>query len=269
MGYHLIAYFENQDGAGVRTELAALSDPFTNLFPLGTADEFRVHPDFNEVLGVYLGLEQTVDVSADLFFPTSRKLYGIERFSLPFINDGAEPTSPPLFNDFRPHPIVVPGGDRLKLFSVNNPGAAADQFGVVFMGKNVAPVDPKGGFWSRFTTAASAMNVNTWNRRPLVADETLQEIEYEILGIDPGAGSTSAIAVRLDDGRQVNRPGVIAKDDVNDEVHDAFKKPGSWGVLGHHSTDKPVVSEWLVDAADNEAQELYLYLRPVGGRRLA
>lgn len=268
MGYHLTAYFENQDGAGARTELAALADPFTNLFPT-SGDEIRIAPDFNEILGVYLGLEQTVDTSADLVAPSFRKKYGVERISLPAINDGAEPTSPPLFNDFRPNPYMVDGGERLKLFTINNPGAATDQFAVLFMGKAVQPVDPKGGFWTRFTTAASAMNVNTWNQRALVADEVLEEIDYEILGIDPGAGSTSAIAVRLDDGRQVNRPGVIAKDDVNDEVHDAFKRPGGWGVLGHHSLDKPVRSEWLVDAADNEAQELYLYLRPTRGRKLA
>lgn len=267
MPFHLIAYFENQDGAAARQPLAALADPFTNLFPLGTADEFRVHADYNEILGAYLGLEQTVDTSADLSFPGMKKLLGIDRLSLPELNDGAEPTSPPLFNDFRAHPIAVPAAERLTLNTINNPGAAADQFGVVWMGKGVAPVDPRGGFWTRFTTAAAAMTANTWNRRALVADETLQETEYEILGINPGAGSTSAIAVRLDDGRVPNRPGVIAKDDVNDEVHDAFKKPGGWGVLGHHSTDKPVVSEWLVDAADNEAQELYLYLRPTGRAR--
>lgn len=266
MPFHLATYFENQDGAAARTELAALADPFTGLFT-ANGDELRIPAGFNEVLGVYLGLEQTVDTSADLQSPGFRSRYGVDRFSIPEINDGAEPGSPPGFNDFRPHPLILSPGDRMRLFTINNPGAATDQFGVLWMGSGVAPVDPRGGFWTRCTTAAAAMNVNTWNSRPLVFDETLPDAEYEVLGINPGAGTTSGIAVRLEFPGQIHRPGVPAKDDVNDEVHDAFKKPGGWGVLGRFSTDAPPRSEWLVDAADNEAQELYLFLRKAGGAR--
>lgn len=260
MGVHIAGFFENQDGAGTEQNLAALSDPLSQMYAT-SGDDLRVHGSYRYISGVYAGLDQTVAARARLVSEGLRTRYG--QAFIPEINSGAEPGSPQIFNDWRMNPLELDAGEILNVQTVNNPAAAADQFVMLWMSDGrVQPMDPTGGFWVRATTAASAMTANTWNARSLTLDTNLKTGRYHVLGAD--GISTSAIALRLAFEGQVNKPGVLARDAQTDIRHRSFEVPGQWGVLGEFHTNNLPVAEFLVDAADNEAQELRLFVRRVG-----
>jgi hypothetical protein len=224
-------------------------------------DDLRVHGSYRYVSGVYAGVENTVNPRARLVSEGIRREYG--QVFIPEINASTapgEPNSPAKFNDWRLHPIALDPGETLNAQTVNNPAAATDQFVLLWMTDGqIRPVDPAGGFWTRWTTAASAMTANTWNARALTPDTNLQTGTYEVLGAQ--CRSTTAITARFAFEGQTNKPGVLGTDAEADVPYRAFELPGSWGSFGQFHTNNPPTLELLADAADNEAQEVRLFVR--------
>lgn len=260
MPVHVAAFVENQDGAGTLQNLAALSDPLTQEIQINNTDFMRVHAKLPFIAGVQLQLDHTVEPRARLVAPSFRTMYGRVGIELPFIGSGPEPDGTnPLFNDYRFNPIKLEAGENLSLETVNNPGAADFQYGVVwFSSGKIAPVDPDGGYWARFTTTAAALTANTFGSRALTADEDLTAKRYACLGAR--VVSTSLVTSRLQFPDQSFRPGVMGVDARADRTHPAFQ-PGAWGVLGEFTPTNLPAIEPLVDAADNESQIVDLYIK--------
>lgn len=260
---HVIVFFENQDAGGVLQNLAALVDPLAGqVFPLQDADTFRMDPNLRYIVGIHAHVDQTVQARCELRATSFRQSYGRTSLEVPLLAATAEPASPPVHNDLRSRPIVLQPGDLLNCLTDNNPAAATDQFVVLRMADGpIQPVDPTGGYWAPFTTAASAMTPNTWNARALVAREALLPGEYEVLA--GRALSTSAIAARLALAQGDNfRPPIGCADARSDLPH-VVDLPGQHGVLGRFRHDNLPTLELLVDAADNEVQVVDLFIRKV------
>lgn len=258
---HTVAYFENQDGAGAITELAALDDPLSEEFVV-SGDNITMNAAYPFIVGVYAGLDHTVEPRARLVHEPwrAKELLGRDFFEIPELNSGAEPGSPPKYNDYRHTPIRVVTDRALQFESVNNPIAVADQFALVQMSDGpVAPVDPRGGFWIRAVTAASAMTVNTWNRRVLTLDDDVYPGTYDLLGFR--GISTSLIALAPMPAGQTNHLAFLGRDLRADLPHPAFE-PGAWGTIATFRHDRVPPFKFLVDAADNEIQVVDLFLKP-------
>lgn len=263
MAYHLGAWWESQDGAGTEQELAAITDT-AQILQVDSTDFIRVPGKYRHIAGVYVGLDATVDPRARLQSPSLDERYGRDQAFLPWINSGAEPGSPARFNDFRARPIELVAGELLRVMQVNNPAAAAGQVVVPFFADGpIQPVDPSGGFWVRATTAASAMSTGQWNLRAPTLATALRTGWYDVLAAK--MQSDSAIAARFIFEGQTNRPGVLGCDDETDVPYRAFEVPGQFGVLGRFHTNNLPGTEWLVNAADNEAQQMLWYVRPASG----
>lgn len=265
---HVIAFFENQDGAGASTELAALVDTVTpGVFPLQDADTIRVDPTLRFVVGIHAHVDQTAAASAELQATSFRERYKRTRLAIPRLSATAEPASPPAINDLRSRPIELRGGDLLRCYTVNNPAAATDQFVVLNMADGpVAPVEPgPNAFWLPCTTTASAFTANAWNARQLATAEALLPGQYEVLG--GRCQSTSAIAARLNLALGDNYHPPIAACDARSDITAPMFEPGQMGVLGRFNHDNLPVVEVLADAADNEIQYVDLLVRPVSGAR--
>lgn len=260
---HLTAYLENLDGGGALNALTPVNDTLSPLFQVVNTDFLRVPGEAPFIAGVYGSGDATVQPRARLLEASFRDTYKRQALEIPMLSPTAEPGSPPIFNDYRMDPIKLKPSNLLSYELLQNPAAAVDEVAVIFATDGpVQPVDPKGGYWARFLTTATAMTANIWNNRALTQDENLDGGRYEVLGMR--ALSTSLIAARLSFTNQVHRPGVLGADARGDVPHPSFATPGLWGVLGNFHTDSLPTVDFLVDAADNEAQPVDLYIRRIG-----
>lgn len=260
MASHVTVFYQSVDGAGALAALNALSDPYVQLFqPVGTT-YLRVPGEFTGLAGAYCVVDATVQPRARVVAPSLRDTYGRTGIELSSLASTQIPLATQLpFNDFRRDPIRLRPSESLSIETLNDPASAAKQYAVLFMSNGpVQAIDPVGGYWVRFITAASAMTANTWNNRTLSSDETLAPGKYDVLGLR--AFSTTGLAVRLAFTGQVNRPGATCSPTRASVPADAFL-PGAWGVLGTFDTDTLPSADFLVNAADNEVQVVDLYVR--------
>lgn len=252
MPYHLAAFVENVD------------QTLDNITPLPddvlatNGDDLIIGDRYTTIFGVWAGstsAERARIVAASL---RAKVLPDIQP-----INAGPEPTYPdPKFHDLRECPIVVEPSERLN-FQVENDGAGAaeDIFGLLFLGSG-APSKASGKWMPvRATTAASAMTANVWNLRSITLAQSLPPGTYELGGVR--ATSTSLVAVRAVFPGQVERPGALGADGDADQTLEVFRR-GNLGVWGTFKHDQLPQFQFLVDAADNEAQQLILDIRKVG-----
>lgn len=265
---HVAGFFENIDQGGTKQNLAALVDTLAPAIMKAEATDYLiVDPRLRFIAAGYVHADATVQPRATLVAPSMKTRYnGITELEVPTLASTAEPATPAVFNDWRANPIELDGGERLSLEMNANPAAAADQFGLfVFSDGPVSAVDPRGGYWHRFTTAASALTANGWNSRSLTASQTLKKGRYEVLAGKAISTSLVGLGGRLNFplGDQF-RPPIAAADALEDIPHAMFN-PGQMGVLGQFDDDNLPVVELLPDAADNEVQVVYLYIRPIGG----
>lgn len=266
MGYHLTGFFESQDGAGVEQNLAALTDPLSQIFPVVNGDFLRVSDRYRFISGAYVALDATVFPRARLSSEGIKKRLGGNGLSCAEISSTVKPGSPPVFNDWRAQPIECDPGESLELQTVNNPAAGAAQYGILFMSDGkITPVDPQGGFWTRWTAAASAKVASTWNARALTPDANLRVGYYDVLAMKHFVDAGNEVVSRLAFDGQVNKPGVLGQNAVTDKPYKAFEVPGQWGVLGRFHTNNPPVLEALPNAADNIADDVRLYVKPANG----
>jgi hypothetical protein len=268
MALHTIAFFENQDGGGALQPLAALADPLSPLFKVESGDFLICDSRLRFLVGGHFHVDATVQPRARLVAPSIKSRYnGRTAIEVPALASTIEPASPPVMNDWRAQPYEFDGGERLSLETLNNPAAAADQAAVLYMSDGaISPVDPRGGYWARFTTTAAAVTADTWNSRALTADETLRKGRYEVLG--GRVISTTLIQARLNFPLGGHARPPVASADARADIPAPMLQPGQLGVLGAFDDDNLPVVELFVDAADNEVQVVDLFIRPVGtGKR--
>lgn len=263
---HIGAWWENQDGAGTEQELAAVTDP-SNILQVVNTDFFRVPAKYAYIAGVLANITTTVTPRLRFQSPSLDELYGRDQAFVPYVNGGTtdvEPGSPQAFNDYRQYPIPLRAGEDLRVMQVNNPAVASDQSVIaIFSDGPVAPVDPRGAFWARFTGAASAQTAGAWATRALTAATALRTGYYEVLG-GIAIGDT-LVGAGLTHEYGPNVVPIQAKDAASDIPHRSFEMPGQWGSLCKFHTNSPPGVRLLSNDADNQANEVWLCVRPTSG----
>lgn len=261
MVYHVAGWAQNVDGAGTEADMNAITD--TAGFPrVSNTTDILVPQDFRYVSGFYAGVDATVAPKARLKSPSLDAIYGTDQGWLPFINDGAVPDSPHLFNDFRQTPWALQPNEALKYKTLNNPAAAVDQVGIAMLSDGkIQPVDPMGGFWVRGTLNSAATTSLQWALRTWTPDTTLPSGQYAFLGIK--AIDAAGIAARLVFPNQTARPGAPMLATETDRPARSFEVPGQWGVLGVASTLNLPGVEILTSGAITRSQVVYLHVKKV------
>jgi len=172
------------------------------------------------------------------------------------VNVGAEPLSPLPFVDLRNNPLPFEERDGVQVQTVN--AAAEDNWAFLWFADSVPSPDYAGWRPFRFVTTASALTAEQWTSRTLTPTQTLRQGAYECGGL-MAIGSTLR-AARLSFVGQTWKPGAIVGDALADVRH-PFMDPGALGVLGSFREDSLPSVEFMADAADNEVQEVFLWLR--------
>jgi len=249
---HLTGFAETQDAAAAMVNIAALADA------LGYDDgDDLIVPDFSNVVAIATGIPSGSTERARLDSPSLRRL-GL--FELGPHNGGAdadaEPGSPPALLDLRRSPLGLVAGERLQGEADYDTTAAQLAWIMLWFNQGpIDPIDPQDVFTVRATNG-STLVVDVWTNGALTLAENLPVGRYGIVGMR--AQSAGLVAARLVFGDQVERPGVLACDDLNDLGWEGFRY-GGMGQLGEFEQSRQPTVDFLSCSADT-AQVVHLDL---------
>lgn len=259
-------WFENIDGAGAETELAAIVDN-RGIIPVGTtADHLRLSSAFRTLIGVYANIPTTTTSRVRLKSAGLDALFGTDQAFLPYINGGTadvELGSPQAYNDLRMCPWTLPSNDELRALHVANPAAAADTslIGIWSDGGIPSPVPPQGGFWARATTTAAALTAGAWGNRTIAFTTALDPgWSYDLLA-GRVIGDTLIAAGAVGANGEGYRMPLHVCDSPADLPAAPFAQPGQFGVLHRFDPQAPFSIDLLANDADNQAQDCLFYVR--------
>jgi len=255
MPFHLAAFSQSVDPAGLFTAIAGVIDPVLTV----VGNNVQV-PTLNRVIGLAAGVETTVAQQARLTAP-SRRILALQRIA-PLQGNAAAaslPGDPHKFIDLLDSPLQMVTGEQANIEVNSNPAAVQIQWGLVwFADAAVAPI--AGPFFTIRADGATALVAQQWTNVPIVMAENLPRGRYQVIGMR--AQSTSLVAARLvfvGTGSQGPwRPGVLGTNTDRHLEHPAFRY-GGMGVFGEfEDTDTPSI-DCLATAAD-AAEVFYLDL---------
>jgi hypothetical protein len=253
--FHLAAWSQSVDEAGVFTAINAVADPVLTV--LGTTVQV---PTLNQVIGLAAGVETTVAQQARLTAP-SRRILALQRIAPTQGNAAAAsvPSDPHHFTDLLDSPLQMVVGEQAAIELNANPAAAQIQWGLVWFADGA--VKPETG--NIFTIRADSVAVlvaQAWTNGAIVFSENLPRGRYRVLGLRAqSAGLVAARLVFVGTGNQGPwRPGVMGT--LNDRHLEYPKfRYGDMGAFGEfEDTDTPTV-DFLSTTAD-AAEVLYFDL---------
>ncbi len=251
--FHLAAFWENIDQAGVLQELTAAGGEQV-LFTTG--DEIRV-PDGLDSLVLAAANVASTGTRALLISPSLRDLFNIDISPLNGGNDGnVVPSIPHRILDLRSNPVKLAAGESLTCQANANPTAAADQSVLAWLADGpIVPVNPAEVHGLRATAAITA-TVGAWTNGALTFLQTIPVGNYAVVGMR--AMGTTLIAARLVFRGGGWRPGVMGSVAEQDEAWDGFRH-GGLGVFGEFHSTVPPTLDVLCNDADT-AQRVILDL---------
>jgi len=169
----VVGYSESVDQAGAYNAINALPDSHV------TVVTTRVYiPALSKLFGVTVNNEGTAFTGAYLDSPSLRRicLYDIGQVAGSITSVGK-----PQANFFPLSPISLAPSEGLELYIADNPGAAAEQSGLVFLSDGViAPVS--GEIFTVQATAAITRAANVWVNGALTFRQTLPVGRYQLVG---------------------------------------------------------------------------------------
>lgn len=250
---HVAGFAENIDSAGAFAFLAALTD--ARLFTQG--DDLRV-PTQNRVFAVAAGGDAVVQPRFRLTSPTLDEL---TRYEIVAVNSqngaGVEPDSPAKLDDLRMGMLELASDEILQAELLNNPGAAQDQWCLVwFTDSRPEPVTNGRPFTVRATGTTTLVDI-TWTSVTLTLDENLPPGNYDVIGLRPESAGCVAGRVVFRTGAFM-RPGALGCDSVLDILPSMFRH-GELGVWGSFPFTQLPAVEFLSVIADT-AENVHLDL---------
>lgn len=218
---HLAAYHENIDAAGALVELTAVNDPA--IFTLG--DDVRIPSDVPFMIGVAACIEATLATRVQVTSPSLKRLASID--VSPF-DTGLVIDSGHKVNMFPMSPVALKGGEALNLLHQNNPAAATDQYGLVWLSDGPQPPVAGDIFTIRAEMSVTAV-LGSWVNGGLTFDTDLPVGVYDVVGMRCVEPTT--VAARLVFPGGAFRPGVqgLGTEGTDDNEHHRMGKSGVWG----------------------------------------
>lgn len=229
--FHIGAFFESIDPAGVLTTIAAVREEmiFTN------GDDFRVPVQLPNIIGAAALLNDASGTRAQVQSPSLRVLANLDVEPLVL---AAVFGSPPEQSVWADAPIPVVPDEALQFAVESNPAAAAAHYGFIILSDG-PQVPVSGRMFSVRATATVQQVAGAWVNGNLAFGTVLPAGRYQIVGMR--ARSADAVAARLVFPEQVPRPGVFAVNAIADldPWSTRFGRIGVFGEFPH--TTPPTV----------------------------
>lgn len=247
--FHLAAFYQSVDPAGVYVQLAAITDSQL------TVNSPRIQvPVLNQVIVAAAGLENTVAPLARLVAPSLTAKW---RNQLVPFNVGAGgaviPNNPGRVVDMSDDPIQLVVSEQLTAEISSNPAAGQPQWVLVWFADG-KPAPISGPISTAHATVANALVAGAWTLNTLVFDEQLPRGRYQIVGLY--AISTNLVAARLVIPSNPWRPGTLGAGGSTAAGYDRFRF-GNLGVWGEFEDVDNLQIESLATAADAAAVQSY------------
>ncbi len=254
---HLAGFAEVHDAAAVFSNVAALADD--RLFTQG--DDLRV-PTLNQVILAAAGADGVVAPRARLVSPTLDELVRYEISPINITNAlPVEPDTPQAIDDLRMSPLVLGVDELLNAQLNNNPGAAEEQWILLWFADSPPnPVSAGRGFTVR-ATGTTTLGVIIWTSVTITLDENLPPGNYQIIGLRVESPACIAGRIILRTG-DFQRPGALGTDLISDLAFPPFRH-GGLGVWGEFPFTQLPAVEFLAGVADT-AQTVHLDLIRIG-----
>ncbi len=249
--FHLAAWIQSIDPAGVFTQLNAAADS-----QLSVAGKNIQVPSLSRIIALAAGIETTAAQQARLAAP-SRRVKALQRIT-PLQGSAAAaslPGDPHKVVDLRDTPLTMVAGEVMQAEINSDPAAVQIQWLLAWLADGPTAVVAGDEFTVR-ADGATALVPQVWTLVPLVFAENLPRGRYQVVGFR--AQSASLIAARLVLVGNVWRPGSLGTNNDRHLEHPMFRhgEAGVWGEF--EDTDIPQV-ECLAAAAD-AAEVIYLDL---------
>ena len=243
--FHLAAFFQSVDPAGVFVSLAAPNDQAVTV----ETPNILV-PTLNQLILAAAGVETAAAQQARIAAPSLRVL-GLQRVAP---TQGATagislPGDPPNVADWRASPRPLVAGEAMTFDINSNPAAAQIQWGLVWFA-DAPPAPVRGNIFSVRATTATAAVAGAWTAGALAFAEQLPRGHYQVVGLR--SQSANLIAARLvfvGPGAAGWRPGVLGTASDAAREFAAFRY-GELGVFGEFEDTQPPQLEVLAGAAD-------------------
>lgn len=256
MPFHLAAWSQSVNPAGVFVSLTAVPDPVLTI--LGANVQV---PVLDHLIGLAAGVETTAAQQARLTGP-SRRVLVLERVAPTQGNAAAAsvPGDPHKFSDRRHDPLSLVRGEQLTFDILSTPAAVQIQWGLLWLAdKEIAEYAPSPVFTARATGAVVTV-AQTWTNMAVVFAEALPRGRYAVVGMR--VQSAGCVAGRLvfvgGVGGGAWRPGVMG---TNTDRHLEARvfRYGEFGEFGQFEDTDPPTLDVLSVSAD-AATVLYLDL---------
>ncbi len=258
MPFHLAAWQQSIDEAGVFTGITAVPDPVLTVL----VNNVQV-PSLNKVVALAAGVETTVAQQARLTAP-SRRVLALQRIAPTQGNAAAAslPSDPHHLTDLADTPLQMVTGEQASIELNANPAAAQIQWGLVwFADDSLKPTT--GNYFTVRADATQALTISAWTNAAIVFAENLPRGRYRVVGMRAqSAGLVAARLVFVGTGAQGPwRPGVMGTNNDRHLEYPGFRL-GAWGPFGEfEDTDTPTV-DFLSTTAD-AAEVVYLDLEQI------
>jgi len=255
MPFHLAAWQQSVDEAGVFTAINAVPDPVLTV--LGANIQV---PTLNKVVALAAGVETAVAQQARLTAP-SRRILALQRIAPTQGNAAAAslPSDPHHLTDLADTPLQMVTGEQANIELLADPVAAQIQWGLAwFADDSLKP--STGNYFTIRATSAQLLVVSQWTNGAIVFSENLPRGRYRVVGFRAqSAGLVAARLVFVGTGSQGPwRPGVLGTNNDRHLEYPGFRY-GLWGPFGEfEDTDTPTV-DFLSTTAD-AAEVLYFDL---------
>ncbi|HKC82589.1 MAG TPA: hypothetical protein VKD46_01175, partial [bacterium] len=190
MPFHLAAWQQSVDEAGVFTAINAVPDPVLTV--LGANIQV---PTLNKVVALAAGVETTVAQQARLTAP-SRRILALQRISPTQGNAAAAslPSDPHHLTDLADTPLQMVTGEQANIELLADPAAAQIQWGLAWFADD--SLKPSiGNYFTIRATSAQLLVVSQWTNGAIVFSENLPRGRYRVVGFR--AQSAGLVAARL------------------------------------------------------------------------
>ncbi len=229
--FHLAAWYESLDPAGVLTPIAAVVDQ--SVFTSG--NDIRVPTQMPNIVGQAALANDASASAAQIQSPSLRAMVNLD---IEPIVKAATFGSPPevLFHPLAP--ITVVADEPVNFALASDPAAPTDHYGLIWFGDGPQQSVP-GNIFSVRASSTLTLVKGTWINGTLLFGQTLPLGRYTIVGMR--ARGLNLVAARLVFVGGAFRPGVPAINGVPDHDPLVFRygRHGAFGVF--HSNTPPTV----------------------------
>jgi len=247
--HHTLAWFEDLVTA-VESDVQPVVD---GIFTIQN-NHFLPQRNWNLLYAMYSAATAT---RARLRTPTFRQI------TTPFIRpiEGSiTPGDTPNVADYRENPLVLRGLEEIEFLATQTAGANANVFGVAGISADSMIPMPRGDVYTLRATSVGPAVANVWTQIALTFQDTLPQGIFAVVG--GWFFSAAAVAFRLIFEDQVQRPGGIGSNSLENAAHPMFRM-GGLGIWGRFNSNRMPNMEVLCNAAD-AVFEVYLDIIRVG-----